>query len=179
MRERWLVVANLMLLLGSSLLLSALQSSFWFQLFGALPPPHLWIPLAVYLSLCRRPIEGIFTLYTISFIWMNLTVVPLGTFLFFVLGIHLAVQAIKQRVYWPGSTYFMIISGGAALLLPPYQLLLSLVFETQVLRGPDYISWILQALLTALFSLPIYPLLNWIDRITHKEQPAETGTHVL
>src|SRR4051812_25785004 len=82
-------------------ILSGLQTSFWHNIFGSLTPPALWFMLAVYLTLYRETIEGLISLFLISFAVSVFTSLPEGLLTLNLLGVFAAIKFIKSRVFVP------------------------------------------------------------------------------
>lgn len=175
MREIGLITANYSVFTLASLTLAALQCSLWLQFFGYFPAPHVWLPTLVYWTLYRNLGESLVMVYILAFVASPLTAMPLGILLFTHICLFLVVLLIKHRFYWVGSVYFMIISGVLAALFPLFHLLFSWLFESTPITDFQFFQWIMRGLLTALVALPFFRLFRWMDRITHKELPVETG----
>ncbi len=175
MRERALVLANVILFGMTTLLLATVQTSLWFQILGWFPAPAFWIPVLVYISLYRAPVELVVGLFALSAILSPMTVMP-GSLLFMIcLLLGGAIRLIKQRFYWAGSSYFMMMSGIAALAWHVFHWLGSMVAGPEPLTSPEVSDWLIQALLTPLTAPPLHELFRWFDRLTDRGQPAEAS----
>lgn len=174
MKERYQLLVNIILFLGTALFLAILQSAIWFQFFGSFPPPLFWLPPLIYLSLYRHPREGLLVAYLILFTLTTLTGIHVGFLLLSFLWVYTGIIMFKTRVFTTGPRYFCLVNGSAALALPIVQYTLSFVFEEQAIANPEIGSWILSAILTPIPAYPLYKLLTFFDRVTDKEQLIET-----
>ena len=60
------------------LLLSALQTSLWLQLFGWFPPPQIWLTTLVFWVLYRALWEGVIMVYILTIVVSPFTAQPLS-----------------------------------------------------------------------------------------------------
>lgn len=166
---------NLFLIFLLTVLLSGFQTTFWFQVFGNLPSPLLWLNLVLYLILYRKSLEAILTVYGIGLLLHPFTAMPLG-FLWLHLLIAFAVMTfIKKRVFWTGSRYFFLASIGIGLTYQLSYFLISQWLE----KNPASLNFFhrsFEIFFTALASIPMYALLAWVDQITQKEILPEGGS---
>jgi hypothetical protein len=165
---------NLVLMMAMGLLLSGLQTTFWFQIFGSLPAPLLWLNLVLYLILYRKPMEGILSIYLLGLFLRPFTAMPLGILWLDLLAVFAVMSFIKKRVFWPSSRYFVMASFGIGLCYHLAYFLSSHWFES----NPATISFFhrfFEIIFTTVTSLPIYISLSWLDGITHKETLPESG----
>src|SRR5947208_2907425 len=61
-------------------ILFGLQSTFWYQIFGTISTPLLWLNLILYLGLYRKTLEAYLTSYALGFIFCAFSVTPLGVY---------------------------------------------------------------------------------------------------
>jgi len=165
---------NLILMMIIGLLLCGLQTTFWFQIFGSLPAPLLWLNLVLYLILYRKPIEGILTIYLFGLFLRPFTAMPLGVLWLNLLLVFSVMSFVKKRVFWPSSRYFIMASFGMALTYHLSFILISQWFES----NPATISFFhrfFEVVFTTVTSAPLYFILSWVDRVTNKETLPESG----
>lgn len=179
MRDQGLLIGNYAAFALIGLALATLQSSLWMQVFGSFPAPHLWLPIAIYWSIYRKPQEGILICYVLSIAIAPLTAAPMGILLLLLLILWGCVYVFKRRIFWPGTTYFMLVVGAATLALPILHFILSWIFERNPTSSFYFFEWIMKSLLTPLVSIPLLVLFQKIDMLTHKEIPTETGATIL
>lgn len=179
MRERMLLATNVALFGMSALLLGTIQSSLWFQILGWFPAPAFWVPVLVFVSLYRAPVEMVIVLFVISTILSSMTVMPDGLLFSTCLVLGGAVRLVKQRFYWAGSSYFMMMSGITAIAWNVTHWVGSLLVSATPLTDPEITNWLIQSLLTPLIAPPLYELFRWFDRWTDREQPAEASVERL
>ena len=174
MQHKALISFNVAMFLLFALFIGTIQTTIWYQLFGNTPSPILWISLITYLSLYRKPAEGIVTVYLVSFMLINFTSMPLGVFLLCLLFIFSTIQLIKDRVYVSGPSYFLLVTSISAIGFHLCEILLTWLlqdsFRLQILTR------LTEILLTPLSTIPIYFCLHWIDQITHRDSLLEPGS---
>lgn len=166
---------NLLLILLLTVLLSGFQTTFWYQVFGNLPSPLLWINLVLYLILYRKSFEAILTIYGIGLLLHPFTAMPLGYLWLSLLSAFVVMTFIKKRVFWTGSRYFFLASIAIGLTYHLSYFLISRVLEPNP-AALNFFHRSFEIIFTALTSIPMYALLAWIDQITHKEILPEGGS---
>jgi cell shape-determining protein MreD len=173
MKEKFLRVANLGLFVGTAMILAAIQTSLWFQVFGYFPSPAFWIPCLVYIALFRSTIEAIVFAYVCGLALSAMTIMPEGVMMVVCLALILSCQVFKNRFYWTTASYLMMVTGIAALGFHIFYLFSSYLIGDTPITSPNISSWLIEALLTPLFAPPLYPLFQWFDRITQRELTTE------
>lgn len=179
MREFSRFAANIFLFALSVLFLASVQSSMWFQIFGNIPAPAFWIPVLVYIFLFRRLYEAVPVLYFFCLILSAMTTVSEGMLMLVTLCLGLMIRLMKQRVFWLGHSYFMMVCGIAAFMFHVFHWAASNILEEQGISSPAILSWFITALLTPLISPVLYVVFSWFDTLTDREQPAEVKAQVL
>lgn len=165
---------NLILISLVAVILCGLQTTVWFQLFGGLPAPILWLNLVLYLILYRKPFEGIFTIYFLALFIKPFTATPVGMLWINFLTIFSLVIYAKKRLFWPTLRYFVIASAGTYVLFQISFLTYSNWIESNAAKINVY-NFLFELIFTALTAGPVYYTLSWIDRITQKETLPESG----
>lgn len=165
MKIPWYWLLSLFLMVFTSVLLSATQTSLWFLVFGRFPAPMLWLVVLVYCSVTRPLWEASMMMYLLTFAHAAFTAFPFEALLIYSLMMMLTLIFIRERVYWGGPTFFMLMVGVAALSAPVFFWLTSRWFDKNPVFIPELFDWVISALLTALASLPIYRLYSWYDRV--------------
>jgi hypothetical protein len=159
----WLL--SLFLMIFTAVLLAALQTSLWFLVFGRFPAPLFWLVILVYVTVTRQLWEATLMTYLLSFVNAGFTAFPFEAILIFSLMLMVALILIRERVYWGGPTFFMLMVGVASLSAPILFWLTSRWFDKNPVFIPEIFDWLISALLTVLASLPIYRLYSWYDRV--------------
>ncbi|MEZ0392651.1 MAG: hypothetical protein ACAH59_10570 [Pseudobdellovibrionaceae bacterium] len=165
---------NLLLVLLMTLILCGAQTTFWFQIFGSLPAPLLWLNLVLYLILYRKPLEGIATIYLVALFLRPFSAMPLGVLWLTLLIVFSVMSFVKKRVFWPGSRYFLMASFGIGICYHLAYFIISKWFES----NPATVSLFhrfFEIVFTALTSIPLYIVFAWMDRMTNKETLPESG----
>lgn len=173
MKEKLLLLSNLCLFTFTALFLATAQTSLWYQVFGYFPGPALWIPCLVYIALQRSTVETLVFSYLVGFVLSTLTTMNEGVLITVCMALSLSTQVFKQRIFWPGSSYFMMTCGFAALVFHIYHWLAALIFEGYAITNPQISDWLIEALLTPLAAPLLDPLFHWFDKMTKREQPNE------
>jgi len=146
------------------------QSSMWYQFFGYTPAPQLWISILVYWTLNRKLWEGSVMLYLIAFIVSSQSAVPFSILLTSCVGLFVIGLTIKQRVYWPGPQYFMMMSAFFSFVFPLFHYFVSFLVEDNAISSFYFFRWVATWILTGLFSFPFFFVLEWVDKKTQKEK---------
>jgi hypothetical protein len=178
MKEKFLLAANLGIFAMATLILGTIQTSIWFQIFGHFPSPALWIPCLIYIALFRSTLEAIIFSYLTAFLLSPLTAMPEGILMIVCLALTLSAQVFKKRIYWSGSTYFMMMCGFGSLVFNAYHLAASRVIGDFPLMSPEISSWLIQALLTPLFAPGLFRIFRWFDSVSNREQSPEASAQV-
>lgn len=166
---------NLLILFVLANLLGAMQTTLWPQLFGGLPSPLFWLILLTYVALYRRTWEAIFIIYACSLFLAPFTVMALGFYMLLLLILAVSVQFAKTRIFWPGPGYFLIAVSSINLFYHVVHIVLSSYIEPIPMTSYDILSRLIQLLLTPLFSIPLFYLFQFVDRISHYDTLTEVG----
>lgn len=175
MKENSFLLGNYLLFLITGALVVAFQKSAWFQVFGALPSPQLWIPVLVFWFLYREPHESVIMTYLLTAMVSTQTSLGFTHFLTVNVFLFALVWLLKQRFYWSGSGFYTIICGGVTFGFFLCHWILSLLIENNPLSFPNLFSWILSPFLTMFFALIFYYGFSLLDMLTHKELPREAS----
>ena len=173
MKIPWSKVFNFILLLIVLVFVAGFQSTFWYQLFGTVPAPMLWLCLIVYVTLYRKLYGALFTIYVMSLALMGFSVIPMKMLLVSLLLVYLIMYSIRSRVFWEGPAYYTIMCCVASFSYHVIYFFSSWIIE----RNPvplDFIDRIVQLALTPAFCVPMYWLLVKIDKMTLDETSSDT-----
>lgn len=174
MKLRWTFLLNFLMLVTVLVALCGFQTTFWFQAFGKVPPPLLWLNLIVYVALYRKPFPAIFTIYALGFILLTFTAMPLKMMWISLLILFTLVYLIKSRVFWSGSGYYTIMCGLSVVAYHLIYFCSSMVLE----KNPasfEFVDRLAQIILTPSFAFPIYWILAKLDKATQDELVHEPG----
>lgn len=178
MKERMQLLGNVALFLIATLLLGTFQTSLWFQVFGYFPGPALWVTCLIYVALYRSTLETVIFAYVTAFVLATMTAMPEGLLMVTCLALALSAQVFKQRIYWQGASYSMLICGLGAFFFHIYHWTASFVIGDLPLSKPQVIDWIIEALLTPLAAPILFPVFHWLDKMTNREQAPEASARV-
>ncbi|MGZ3768932.1 MAG: hypothetical protein ACXVCP_05530 [Bdellovibrio sp.] len=168
MKIRWNTLLNFLVLFVSLIVLAGIQTTLWFQLFGNVPSPLLWLNLVVYVTLYRKPFPAIFTIYAMGFILVAFTAMPLKMIWINLLVLFIVVYGIKTRVFWSGAGYYTIMCAFSAVAYHFFYFLISLLVEKNP-ASLDILERFVQIILTPSFAFPIYWILSKVDKISQDE----------
>ncbi|MEQ1878626.1 MAG: hypothetical protein ABL958_18430 [Bdellovibrionia bacterium] len=166
-------ILRLFIYLMLTLLMCGFQTSFWYQMFGGMPSPLLWLTLIVYLSVYRDTNEGLISVFLVAMTLSVFTAMPEGLLTIIILILFFGARFFRSRIFWPGPTYFMLVCAGAVPVFSISHILLSLYFEPNPLTRPDIVRWGLQTCETTIAALLVFPAYEWIDEFL-KETGDET-----
>jgi hypothetical protein len=178
MKEKLQLLTNIGLFAFATLLMGTVQTSLWFQILGYFPAPALWIPGLVYISLFRPTLEAVIFSYVCAFVLGTMTAMPEGMLMFVCLALSLSVQVFKQRIYWPGSSYFMMVCGLAALMFHVFHWAATFLIGDAPLTSPQISDWLIESLLTPLAAPLLFPFFRWFDRVTNREASGDVSAQV-
>lgn len=174
MKIRWNSILNFLILLVAALFLGAFQTTFWFQLFGGVPGPLLWLNLIVYVTLYRKPMPAILTIYAIGFALLTYSAMPLKMIWINSLIIFTLVYVIKTRVFWSGSGYYTIMCAFSSVAFQVCYFLTSLILEKNS-TNLEFMDRLVQIILTPSFAFPMYWALSKLDRASDNHLMHEAG----
>lgn len=173
MTDRRRLIIRVFIYILLSMLMCGFQTSFWYQVFGGMPPPLTWLTIVAYLSLYREMTEGLISVFLVSLTFTVFTAMPEGIMTIIVIVLFFTARFFRSRIFWPGTTYFMIVCAAAVPVFSISHILLSLYFEPNPLTRPDLVRWGLQICETTIAALLLFPLYEFIDSWT-KESTDET-----
>ncbi len=173
MKIPWYWLLGLGLMIFTTVLLCALQTSLWFSIFGHFPPPMFWLVILVYISVTRPLWEATLVVYLLSAACAPFTAFPVEAWLVYCLLLMLLLNVIRERAFWGGPTYFMLMVGVASLSAPILFWATSRLFDKNPVFLPAVFAWLISACLTTVFSLPLYRLYHWYDIIAAQDAGAE------
>jgi hypothetical protein len=169
----WYWLISLGLLLIAATVFGAFQTSLWYLVFGSFPSPMLWLVLLVYVSVTRPLWEATLTTYLLTLVNTSFTAFPFEAMLVYSLILMVTLILVRERVFWGGPTFFMLMVGAASLSAPIFFWATSRWFDRNPLFIPQVFDWMIAALLTLLASLPVYRLCQWFDRISLMDAGSE------
>ncbi len=158
----------------TTLVVAHFQEVIWYQFFGSIPSPALWLLPIVYLSQKRSLFTGLVQTYLICLGVATVTVMPVGL-LMAVCGLVFATTLIfKGRIYWDGTGYQMLIAAIAIAAFQIYNYVLSWILEPNPILYPQILVWTAQIILTSAMSPLFYFLFDWFDHLTGREVAVES-----
>lgn len=161
-------------MIATASLLCALETSLWFLVLGHFPPPMFWLVVLVYISVTRPLWESTFLTYLLTLVVASFTAFPFEQFLIYNLLMMVTLVLIRERVFWGGPTFFMLMVAVASLLAPIFFWLVSRGFDPNPVNIPRIFDWLISALLTVLFCLPLYRLYQWFDKVGSLDAGSES-----
>lgn len=160
-------------MIATASLLSAAGTSLWFLVFGKFPSPMFWLVVLVYISVTRPLWESTLLTYLLCLVISAYTAFPFEELLVYFLLMMLMLVLIRERVFWGGPTFFMLMVAVASVGAPFMFWAVSRGFDKNPVGVPQIFDWLVGALLTCLFSLPLYRLYQWYDKIGAQDAGSE------
>lgn len=164
MRRIWFLIQHFAVVALLVLLLMVLETTVWFHWFNQLPAPNFWIPIIVYYCLQHSYFRSLVMIYLVSIIVSSLSSMPVALIIISQLFVFGALTLVRQRIYWGGTSYFLLATTGALLLWDLNHLMLSWLIEPNSIERPQWISWLAELLYAPLFTPALFRLLAKIDR---------------
>lgn len=174
MKIPWYWLLGIALMILTALFLSAVQTTLWFLVFGSFPGPMFWLVVLVYVSVTRPMWEATIIAYLLSMSISPFTATAFEGMLVYCLALMVLIVVIRERVFWGGPTFFMLMVGVASVAAPVFYWIVSRWFDKNPLFFPDIFDWLIAACLTTVASLPMYALFQIIDRISEQDAGAES-----
>jgi hypothetical protein len=171
---RWSQLFNFLIMVLLLIVLSAFQSTFWYQLFGTVPSPMLWLCLIVYVALYRKLYPAVFTISVMALALTGFTVMPIKMLLVCLLLVYLILYSIRSRVFWEGPAYYTIMCTLACFSYHVIYFGVSWLLE----RNPAPLGLLdrfIQVAFTPAFGLPMYWMLSKIDKFTKDDLSLDSG----
>jgi hypothetical protein len=156
----WLGLIMMMLLACS------FQTVFWYQVFGYLSPPLLWLSVANYVILSRKAPQSLFWVYFLVAIASIFSSTSLGLLLLVIFAYYWAIVLFKNNFYMESTSYFVLINFGGSFLFHILFWMGSYSLEQNPTRIL-FLDRLTQILLTPLFSILIYYFLKKWERVTN------------
>ncbi len=156
---------------------TSLQTTLWYQLFGSIPGPLLWLLIICYINIYKKPTEGILLNYFLVIQIYFFGWLPIGFLWFLILILFGITMFIKKRIFWGGPRYFLYASTLSVVGYQILYLLCSYFFESISVRELDLFERIFQIILTPLFSVPVYNFMKLLERWTDQVPLLETGEY--
>lgn len=159
--------------------LTSIQTTLWYQFFGNIAGPMLWLLIIVYLNLYKKPIEAILLSYFVSIQLYYFGWIPIGFLFSIILIIFSLTWLVKERIFWPGHGYFMYASIASVVAYHILYLLCSWLFESVHVRELNLVDRVFQCLITPVFAIPVFYILKFLEKWTNQTPLIETGEYQL
>jgi hypothetical protein len=165
----WSAVFHFTLVYIFALLLAGFQTTFWYQVFGTITPPLLWLVVFTYIVIYRAGISALFQLVFLAmmlaaFSGTNVKVFYAGLLLYF-----LFIYFVKSRIFWSGAGYFLLMCTVGAVAYHVIFFTLTAVIDRS---RPEWllIERATQILLTPSFAFPIFWVMQGVDAIFFRRE---------
>ena len=159
------------------LVMMSFQGAIWLQLFSQFPSPSLWITFIVYGAFYRSLPEAIILTYITSLIAAPFLNLPIGLMITCNSLIMVLLLVIKSRFMVSRPIFLSLLTLLMTLIFPVIHYLLSVFIEPNPIQNFEFFSWLISALLTAIFSITLFQLYIWFDTIMAKSWPTELGRY--
>lgn len=174
MKIHWNKLLNFLLLLLLMTVLAGFQNTFWYQLFGTMPTPMLWLCVIVYVAVYRKLYPALFTIYILGLALMGFTAMPIKVLLVTLLTVYFVLYTIRSRVFWDGPIYYTMMCAVAAASYHVIYFFLSWMIEKNS-AALNLWDRLIQIILTPAFGVPLFWLLTRIDKATWDDSSMESG----
>ncbi len=174
MKIPWFWMISIVLIMAMAVVLNGVQCAFWYLIFGSFPPPLMWMVVLVYMSVTRTLWEATLMTYLLTLVNTSFTAFPFEALLVYSLALMFMLMLIRERVFWGGPTYFMLMVGVASLTAPILFWIASRWFDKNPVFIPQIFDWLISGLLTMLFSLPVYRLFQFFDVVASQDAGSES-----
>jgi hypothetical protein len=161
----WRKLIYVLGLIALMLLLSAFQTVFWYQTVGHLGAPLLWLCVINYVILARREPQSLLLVYALTIAASSLSSIGIGVFLIVIFTYFWLVVLVKNHFYIDSLGYFVLINFAGSTVFHILFYVISQIVDNQ---GTPILFFdrLTQIMLTPLFSIPVYWILNKWERIT-------------
>jgi hypothetical protein len=170
MKQRYFIAANILVYAIITVLLSGLQTSLWLKVFGSIPAPLFWITLTVFWALRKNWQEGLIHIYLSSLILTQFSALSFGMVLALQLIIFFAAHIFRQRIYWPGLSYLLMVNALALLVFHVSHVVLSWIFERNPITSFGFIRGLLEFIYLPLIVHPLEMLYGFVERLTRQQK---------
>lgn len=153
----WRILTPLLLMV----FLCGIQTVVWPHFISTLAAPPLWLILIIWISLYRESRETILLVYALGFLSSAFTAMPLKMMLFSLLILYILIRRVRERMFWPSLSYFVMASLSGVAAFQVIYLILSAILE------PVRTAWLpLDRLVMLLWSAPVSIILYpWLRRL--------------
>ena len=140
------------------LLLLGFQSSLWPSFLGARSAPHFVLYAVIFFALFHERKWGLLFLVVCVLLYTSASIVPLEILLFIFAGVYFLVGQLKKRIFWPGLSYFILVTAFAVSLFHLLYYLLSWLLEHEAAgtASVQWAFWFLQLLSSVVFAPLFY-----------------------
>jgi len=162
-------IFRFLMILVYSQVFAGIQTSLWSHLFGTITPPAFWLMIVIYLALFRNIIDGLVSLFFVSFSLSVYTSLPEGILTLNLLVLFTAARFLKSRVFIPTTIYFAATTALSVLGFYFCHFIFSQFFEENPVTSPEILATLAQGILTFVFSVPVFSLLQMTDYFLRDE----------
>ncbi len=159
--------------------ITSAQTSLWFNFFGSLAGPMLWLLILVYINLYKKPVEAILLSYFVGIQIYYFGWIPIGFLFSLILILFALTWLVKERIFWPGHSYFIYASIASVVAYHFLYITFSWGLETIHVKEFNLLDRIFQCLITPIFAVPVFYTLKLLERLTDQTPLIETGEYQL
>ncbi len=171
----WRAALHFSVIFVLAALLAGFQTSFWFQVFGSVTPPLIWLVVFTYIAVYREGVSVVAQLMALTMMLAAFSVTGLKVFYGTLLIYYVFIHILKSRIFWSGPGYFLMICSIGSVAFHVIFYTLSSGIEDSVAE-PLFVERFTQILLTPAFAFPVYWVMHFIDGLfTKKELEANFG----
>jgi hypothetical protein len=173
-RPSW-VIFNFIFFMLLLLLAASLQSSFFHWAIGFRTNIQLVIVIITYICLYREPVEALLFTVISCYLLGLLSTMYSSTHVFAGVCLFLGLRATRKQVYGSNAVHFTWTALGAILAFHVITWLTTSTFDRRRIK-PGILDWVLEILITALFTRFLYMLFIFIDKKTKRFTVSELNS---
>jgi hypothetical protein len=170
MKQRYLIAINIFTFCLLLIALNGVQSSLWQNIFFTLPGPSFWLILTTYWGLNKELPEGLTLVYLSSLVSIQFSEVPFGVILALQLTVLFSSRALKERVFWTGTSYILLATTGNHIIVHILRPILSWIFEPKGISDFYFFKFFLQMAYFPILVPTIWFICRTIDRVSKQER---------
>jgi hypothetical protein len=176
MKERNIIILNMLVFSLLSFLTAGFQTSFWPTVLKFLSGANLWIFISIYIFTYRHIVHSLIFAYMNTLFLHTFTSLPFGILLTLQIILLFACYFLRSRIFWTTSSYFLIISAVCVLLYEIAFLVLSYFFEPLPAQHLAWRETLITLLLTPIIGLIFFSVGRFIDSLLPPPQLGTTRT---
>jgi hypothetical protein len=173
-RPSWIII-NFFIFLCILLLAAAMQTSLLHWTIGFRTNIQIVIVIITYICLYREPVEAFLFVIIGCYLLGLLSTMYASAHVFAGVCLFVGLRAMRKQVYSSNAVYFTWTALASILAFHIITWLVVSVFDARKIR-PKILDWILEILVTALFSRFLYLFFIYVDKKTKRFTVSELNS---